>query len=184
MRLGNARGGAGALFTTAADLVIWSDALGSGRLGKFVTAKIQEPATLSNGRKLTYARGLSLLTENSIRILIHSGGAAAYRSIAAHFVDQNISVAVLCNAGEAADARDDFAGYIFDMLTGKGLMRPPSTPPPAGITGVDVSGRAGRDADADGGRNQDKLPWNDRECDVQASKSSSPSAAETIIGKR
>jgi CubicO group peptidase (beta-lactamase class C family) len=143
MRLGNERGGAGALFTTAADLVTWNDALGSGRLGKFVTAKIQEPATLTNGRKLTYARGLSLLTENSVRILIHSGGAAAYRSIAAHFVDQNISVAVLCNAGEASDARDDFAGYIFDMLTGKGMMRPQSTPPSAGITGVDVSGRAG-----------------------------------------
>jgi CubicO group peptidase (beta-lactamase class C family) len=143
MRLGNERGGAGALFTTAADLVLWNDALGSGRLGKFVTTKIQEPATLSNGRKLTYARGLSLLTENSVRILIHSGGAAAYRSIAAHFVDQRVSVAVLCNAGEASDDRDDFAGYIFDMLTGKGLMRPPPMPPPAGITGVDVSGRAG-----------------------------------------
>jgi CubicO group peptidase (beta-lactamase class C family) len=91
MRLGNERGGAGALFTTAADLVLWNDALGSGRLGKFVT----------------------------------------------------ISVAVLCNAGEASDDRDDFAGYIFDMLTGKGLMRPPPMPPPAGITGVDVSGRAG-----------------------------------------
>jgi hypothetical protein len=29
------------------------------------------------------------------------------------------------------------------MLTGKGMMRPQSTPPSAGITGVDVSGRAG-----------------------------------------
>ena len=143
MRLGNARGGAGALFTTASDLVLWNDALGSGRLGTFVTTKIQEPAALSNGRTLTYARGLSLLTENSIRILLHSGGAAAYRSIAAHFIDQRISVAVLCNAGEASDARDDFAGHIFDILTGKGLMRPTPTPPPAGITGVDVSGRAG-----------------------------------------
>ena len=143
MRLGNERGGAGALFTTASDLVRWNDALGSGRLGKFVTGKIQEPATLSNGRKLTYARGLSLLTEQSVRILMHSGGAAAYRSIAAHFIDQGVSVAVLCNAGEASDARDDFAGHIFDLLTDKGLMRPSASPPPAGITGVDVSGRAG-----------------------------------------
>ena len=60
MRLGNQRGGAGALFTTAADLVMWNDALAAGRLGKLMTEKIQEPATLSNGRKLTYARGLSL----------------------------------------------------------------------------------------------------------------------------
>src|SRR5687767_4995028 len=99
MRLGNARGGAGALFTTAADLVLWNDALAAGRLGKFVTAKIQEPARLSNGRELTYARGLSLLTEKGIRIVLHSGGAAAYRSFAARFVDHGVSIAVLCNAG-------------------------------------------------------------------------------------
>jgi hypothetical protein len=144
MRLGNERGGAGALFTTASDLVLWNDALGGGRLGKFVTAKIQEPATLSNGRRLSYARGLSLLTNYAGRMLLHGGGAAAYRSIAAHFVDQGISVAVLCNAGEASDARDDFAGYLFDLLMAdKGLKRPPSPPPPTGLAGVDVSGRAG-----------------------------------------
>ena len=144
MRLGNERGGGGALFTTASDLVIWNDALGSGRLGKFVTGKIQEPAALSNGRKLTYARGLSLLTEGAGRMLLHGGGAAAYRSIAAHFLDHGISVAVLCNAGEASDARDDYAGGIVDLiLADKGFKRPPSTPPPPGITGVDVSGRAG-----------------------------------------
>ena len=143
MRLGNARGGAGALFTTAADLVLWNDALANGRLGKLVTAKIQEPATLSNGRQLTYARGLSLLTNYAGRILMHGGGAAAYRSFAAHFVDQGISIAVLCNAGEASDARDDYVGYMFDLfMADKGLKRP-STPPAAATTGVDVSGRAG-----------------------------------------
>ncbi|HJR36653.1 MAG TPA: serine hydrolase domain-containing protein, partial [Gemmatimonadales bacterium] len=144
MRLGNERGGAGALFTTAADLVLWNDALGSGRLGRFVTAKIQEPATLSNGRKLTYARGLSLLTNYSGRMLMHGGGAAAYRSFAGRFVDQGISVAVLCNAGEASDDRDEFAGRIFDLfMADKGLRRPAPAPPPAGMPGVDVSGRAG-----------------------------------------
>jgi hypothetical protein len=59
-------------------------------------------------------------------------------------VDQGISVAVLCNAGEASDDRDDFAAGIFDLfMADKGLRRPAPTPPPAGITGVDVSGRAG-----------------------------------------
>ncbi|HEX6324021.1 MAG TPA: serine hydrolase domain-containing protein [Vicinamibacterales bacterium] len=143
MRLGNERGGAGALFTTAEDLVIWNDALHGGRFGTFVTKKIQEPATLANGRTLTYARGLSLLTENGVPIVVHGGGAAAYRSFAAHFPEQRVSVAVLCNAGEASDNRDDFAGYIFDLLTGMSLMQGPSAPPAAGITGVDVSGRAG-----------------------------------------
>lgn len=143
------RGGAGGLFTTASDLVIWNDALASGTLGTFVSEKIQEPATLSNGRKLTYARGLSLVTENGHRIVVHGGGAAAYRSFAAHFVDQRVSVAVMCNAGEASDARDDYAGHIFDLLmAGKGLRKvmAPSDPLPgnaAGVEAADITSKAG-----------------------------------------
>jgi hypothetical protein len=84
------------------------------------------------------------MTNYAGRVLMHGGGAAAYRSFAAHFVDQSISIAVLCNAGEASDARDDFVGYMFDLfMADKGLKRPASTPPPAGVTGVDVTPRAG-----------------------------------------
>ncbi|HYP01818.1 MAG TPA: serine hydrolase domain-containing protein, partial [Pyrinomonadaceae bacterium] len=59
MYVGNERGSSGgAVLGTAADLVIWNDALTSGRLGAFVTEKLQEQARLNNGRKLSYARGL------------------------------------------------------------------------------------------------------------------------------
>lgn len=61
MYVGNERGSSGgAVLSTATDLVIWNDALTSGRLGTFVTEKLQEPAKLNNGRKLRYARGLML----------------------------------------------------------------------------------------------------------------------------
>src|SRR6185436_1490560 len=60
MYLGNDRGGAGGLFTTAADLVTWNDALMNNRLGKFVTEKLQEPTTLNYGRKVNYGRGLNI----------------------------------------------------------------------------------------------------------------------------
>ena len=144
MMLGNDRGGAGALFTTAADLVIWSDALTRHRLGKFVTDKMEEPATLSNGRKLTYARGAMLQTNYGGRLVWHGGSAEAYKSVVGRFVDQGMSIAVLCNAGELADNRTQFAGRIFDaFMADKGLRRPESTPPPAGVAGVDVSSRAG-----------------------------------------
>jgi CubicO group peptidase (beta-lactamase class C family) len=147
MRLGEDRGGAGALYATASDLARWYDALASGKLGKFVTEKIQEPASLSNGRKLTYARGLMLSTSYAGRMLMHGGGAAAYRSIAAHFIDQKFSVAVLCNAGEVSDARDDYAGHIVDLfMADKGLRRSAPTPPPANAAGVeaaDISEKAG-----------------------------------------
>ena len=85
MLLGNDRGGGGALFTTASDLVIWNDALTNNRLGAFVSEKLQEPAMLNNGRKLGYARGLFLDDTPNGKVVGHSGSAAAYKSLTARF---------------------------------------------------------------------------------------------------
>jgi hypothetical protein len=146
MLIDNERGGGGALFSTATDLVIWNDALTRARLGKFVSDKILEPATLSNGRKLTYARGLSFLTNYAGTLVLHGGGAAAYRSIVIRAPERNISVAVLCNAGEASDNRDDYAAAIFDLLMSDlGLRRPPSAPAGSAVAvdAADINNKAG-----------------------------------------
>lgn len=141
------RGGGGALFSTASDLVGWNDALTKDRLGKFVSAKLQEPATLNNGRKLKYARGLMLDSNYAGPILWHGGGAAAYRSILIRFPEQLFSIAVLCNAGQTSDDRDEFAARVFDLfMADKGLRRPqPSAPPenPSGVTPADINSRTG-----------------------------------------
>jgi CubicO group peptidase (beta-lactamase class C family) len=103
MLLGNARGG-GAVFSTASDLLIWNDALTNGRLGTFVSTKLQEPATLANGETLDYARGLML--DNDGEIVWHAGDAAAYNAILARLPKQGLSLALLCNAGEVADDKN------------------------------------------------------------------------------
>jgi CubicO group peptidase (beta-lactamase class C family) len=145
MRLDD-RGG-GALFSTPGDLVTWNDALTNARLGKFVSDKLQEPATLTNGRKLSYARGLMFSSNYAGPIVYHGGGAAAYRSVLIRFPEQAFSVAVMCNAGEASDDRDEFAGRVFDLfMADKGLKRPgPAAPPanPAGVDPADVTNKAG-----------------------------------------
>jgi hypothetical protein len=65
--------------------------LTSGQLGRFLTAKIREPASPKNARKLNYARGL--------------------------YVDSNrLSIAIACNAGEAADARTKFAAQVLSLF--------------------------------------------------------------------
>jgi CubicO group peptidase (beta-lactamase class C family) len=146
MDIGNDRGG-GALFSTPADLVTWADALVAHRLGKFVSEKLQEPATLNNGRKLSYARGLMLNSNYAGRLLMHGGGSAAYRSILVGSPEQGVSIAVMCNAGEASDERDEFAGRIFDLLMAdQGLRRPEPSALPANAAGVeaaDVNSKAG-----------------------------------------
>ena len=144
MYLGNDRGGAGGLFTTAADLAIWNDALATGKLGKYVTEKIQEPATLNNGRKVDYARGLNVETRpgRGGRLVWHTGSAASYSALSGHLPDHKLSVAIMCNLD--GTARTAYASRLFD------LFLPPDSPqtnPPAAqtppVAAGDLAGRAG-----------------------------------------
>jgi hypothetical protein len=142
MRLGTNRGG-GAIVSTMGDLVAWTDALASGKLGTFVTTKIQEPARLANGRKLKYARGLMVDSTSGGLVVSHSGGAAGFSTWMGHVPEHGLSVAVSCN---------------FDPVSATALARSVADlylpPPPAsaraeaaaaatGAAGVDVSSRAG-----------------------------------------
>lgn len=96
MRLGNRRGG-GVVISTAGDLLVWNEALAHERLGAFVTGKLQEPAMLRNGRRLTYARGLIVNAENGHRMVSHSGAAAGYSTWLGRFPEHGLSVVVLGN---------------------------------------------------------------------------------------
>jgi CubicO group peptidase (beta-lactamase class C family) len=143
MRLGNARGG-GAVISTAGDLLIWNDALTSGRLGAFVTEKLQEQARLNNGRKLSYARGLIVNTYRGGPLVSHSGGAAGYSTWLGRLPAHGLSIAVLCNfdpvsaTGLARRVADQFL-----PAAGAETAEAESPAAAAGAAGVDVNGRAG-----------------------------------------
>jgi CubicO group peptidase (beta-lactamase class C family) len=146
MYLGNDRGGAGGLFTTASDLVTWNDALTNNRLGAFVTQKLQEPTTLNNGRKLSYARGLQVEPfRRGGQLVWHSGGAAGYSAIAGRLPEQGLSVAITCNAD--GSARSAYAGRIFDLFLPPGDISEANTPAGnaggAGVSPGDLTGKAG-----------------------------------------
>ena len=144
MYLGKERGGAGGLFTTAADLVTWNDALMTGKLGKFVTEKIQEPTTLNNGRKLEYARGLNieLRAGRGGRLVWHSGGAAGYSALSGHLPEHELALAIMCN--QDGTARTAYASRIFDLFLPP--EEQPADPRMEGavkLTAADLNGRAG-----------------------------------------
>jgi CubicO group peptidase (beta-lactamase class C family) len=150
IKLGNDRGGGGALLSTASDLIIWNEALTSARLGKFVTEKIQEPATLSDGRKLGYAPGLFLDTNRGGKVVWHAGGPAGYKSLLSRFPEQGLSIAILCNAGETADRTVTMFGRrIFDLLVpapgaaGATTSAPAASAGPSSVEGLDVKSKAG-----------------------------------------
>jgi CubicO group peptidase (beta-lactamase class C family) len=138
--LGKERGrGSGAVLSTAGDIVIWNDALAGGRLGAFVTKKLyQEPATLNNGRKLNYGRGLHVHHYPGVTLVSHSGGGGGYSVWSGFSPNHGLSVALLCNTD--AMGTTQLAHRVADLF-----LPPPTAPDPGpvAIQGVDVTGRAG-----------------------------------------
>lgn len=143
MRLGNNRGG-GAIVSTLSDLLIWNDALTSGKLGTSVTAKLQEPVTLRNGRKLRYARGLMVDSTPGGLVVSHSGSAAGFSTWMGRMPEYGLSVAVACNYDPVSATA--LGGRVADVflppVDPQALARSRARAPVA-VTGVDVSGRAG-----------------------------------------
>lgn len=93
--------GNGGLLTTVGDMLIWNRALDSGKLGKLVTTKLSERSTLRDGRKITYGRGLFNYTFQGVEEISHAGATAGYRAWLGRYPAQHLSVALLCNAGNA-----------------------------------------------------------------------------------
>jgi CubicO group peptidase (beta-lactamase class C family) len=142
MRLGNNRGG-GAIVSTVGDLVVWTDALASGRLGRFVTAKIQEPVRLTNGRRLKYARGLMVDSTPGGLVVSHSGSAAGFSTWMGHVPEHDLSVAVSCNFDPVSATA--LAARVSDLYLPPlpASVRAEGAAAAAGVPGVDPSGRAG-----------------------------------------
>ena len=138
MLIDEERGGGG-LLTTANDLIIWNEALAHNRLGKFVTDKLHEPATLNNGRKLEYARGIIVDKQRNVPFYWHSGSADGYKSMLVRFPNENIAIAIMCNSGDGTD-RADFAMNIFEMLVPRAEGETDDEPtPPVAAKGVDAA---------------------------------------------
>ncbi len=139
MRLGNNRAG-GAIASTIGDLLIWQEALASGKLGKFVTEKLHEPVTLSGGRRLRYARALMIDSTPGGTVISHSGGAAGFSTWMGRVPEHKLSVAVACNFDPVSATA--LSGRVADLF-----LPPPDSnakrPGPVAVVGVDVSGRAG-----------------------------------------
>ncbi|HEX9730011.1 MAG TPA: serine hydrolase domain-containing protein [Gemmatimonadales bacterium] len=144
MLLGVERGG-GAVLSTVSDLLLWNEALTSGRLGAFVTGRLQEPARLNNGRDLTYARGLFAEDTPFGRAVWHTGSARAFGALLSRLPDHGLSIAMLCNAGDAVD-RNMEGRRIADLFLPEGVVREveaAESPAAARAVAVDLTGKAG-----------------------------------------
>ncbi|WP_374470716.1 serine hydrolase domain-containing protein [Phenylobacterium sp.] len=131
--------GHGALLTTVADLLVWNEALTQGRLGPLVTAELQRPSRLNDGRVIPYARGVFVDRHYSALEVAHGGATAGYRTWLARYPEQGLSVALLCNA---ADANSGELGHrVVDQFLAPPMPATSAAAPPTPAEAV--SGRPG-----------------------------------------
>lgn len=128
--------GNGGLLTTVGDLLIWNAALTSGKLGPFVTAEIQRQTKLDGGHEIAYARGLFVGPYQGVREVSHSGATGGYRAWLGRYPDRQISIALLCNAGDADSTQ--LAHQVADLF----LARSP-TPASIALPAAQLAAHAG-----------------------------------------
>jgi CubicO group peptidase (beta-lactamase class C family) len=94
--------GNGGLLTTVGDLLVWNESLETGALGgpRFLEM-MHDVGVLNDGRNITYAAGLVVDEYRGIPEVSHTGSTAGYRAFLARYPEHDLSIALLCNVGNA-----------------------------------------------------------------------------------
>ncbi len=107
--------GNGGLLTTVGDLLTWQAALTSGALKDLAHVQ-QTVAKLPDGRDLHYGLGVFRGAYKGVPEVYHSGATAGYRAFLTEYPSAKLTIAVLCNAGNAAPAT--FVRQVSDLYLG------------------------------------------------------------------
>jgi CubicO group peptidase (beta-lactamase class C family) len=109
--------GNGGLLTTVGDLLTWQTALTSGTLkGAALADEQQTVMKLNDGRDLHYGLGVFRGVYKGVPEVYHSGATAGYRAFLTEYPSAKLTIAVLCNAGNAAPAT--FVRQVSDLYLG------------------------------------------------------------------
>jgi CubicO group peptidase (beta-lactamase class C family) len=98
--------GAGGLLSTVGDWLLWNENFTHARVGGADLVKsLQTPATLTNGKTISYAAGLVVSTYDGLREVSHGGSTGGYRTWLGRYPERAVSVAVMCNSAQANPAQ-------------------------------------------------------------------------------
>ena len=130
--------GATSLFTTVEDMAKWDQNFVDKKVGgDAVLEQMLSPGVLNNGKKLTYAFGLSLGEYKGLKTVGHGGSDAGYRADFVRFPDQRFSVVCLCNLSTSNPSmltRRVADVYLADQLKQPAVQaKPAAAPPEAGL---------------------------------------------------
>ena len=94
--------GAGGMLSTVGDWLLWNENFTHAKVGGQELLKAQQtPATLTSGKTIAYAAGLTVDTFDGLREISHGGATGGYRTWLGRYPDRAVSVAVMCNSAQA-----------------------------------------------------------------------------------
>ena len=134
--------GSGGLNTTVGDFLKWQAALQKGDAPwGAVRDSLERVGRLNDGTELTYALGLTVDRWRGLRRVSHTGSTGGYRAALYRYPDQNVAVALLCNAG--AINPGDIASRVSALVLGASLAAVAAEPDAAPVDTAVLSGLAG-----------------------------------------
>lgn len=142
--------GNGGILSTVGDLQTWNAALTDGRLGgeEFVRM-MHERATLNDGRTISYAGGLQLRDFAGVPSITHTGSTAGYRGFIGRYPDQQLSVAILCNVGNANPGA--LGGQVARVFLGDAASPDPEPGEGMSLSAAELEAKAGLYREVDTG---------------------------------
>jgi CubicO group peptidase (beta-lactamase class C family) len=94
--------GQGGLMTTVEELQKWDENFYTGKVGgRGFLARQLERGKLTDGKTLTYAFGLEVMSYRGLPLVEHSGSTGGYRTDISRFPTQHTSVVTMCNVSNA-----------------------------------------------------------------------------------
>lgn len=133
--------GNGGLLTTVGDLLRWNRNFTVPRVGDAaLLEQTQTSGRLSNGKEHGYGFGLAIGRYKGLREHRHSGTTASYRAYLSRFPDADVSVALLCNAGDSVPRKT--LHEVADLYLADAL-KPDPEPAAVDIPDKDLDALAG-----------------------------------------
>lgn len=133
--------GNGGILTTVGDLALWNSALTNGQLGgpDFVRL-MHDRGVLNDGSHIRYAGGLVIADLGGVPNITHTGATAGYRAFLGRYPEQQLSVAMLCNASNVSTG--GFGNAIAEVFLGD-AVRAPVAPNPVSVPDTRLQRYAG-----------------------------------------
>ena len=106
--------GDGGVWSTARDLLRWSQALNADELG--ISPLMQTPGGLDDGTPVGYAWGMGVRSHAGYRVYRHGGGWPGLRALLARVPDLNQSLVIIALADDS-ERRTGLAASMLDLVT-------------------------------------------------------------------